>query len=485
MNETPPEAPPEAQAEPRYSRRELVTFATQMSRMALAKSLGQTTAYGGARDYDTVLGYPKDIAFGDYLQRYERQDIAGPIVDLPAQDSYKRPPRIMDGEKPDTPFCEAWNELETGQRVWSKLSRADKLSGIGEFGILVIGLKDGQPLGAPVEVKLTGPDDVLYLRPYSQGKTKITTYEDDTQSKRYGLPVIYEIKPKDEGDWVKIHWMRVLHLAEDKGSSEIFGTPRLQRVYNRLDDLMKLVGGTAEATWLNMRPGTLMTNREGYDVGKMTDADVEDQIERYAHDPLRFLWLQGADAQQIGAAEVMDPSNPFNVCLQLISAASGIPQRVLVGSAQGELAAAEWDFKQWAGEIRYRQTNYVEPEIVRPFVDRMIEFGVLPEPADEYHFGELDKGGTWHWPPLIDMTEGELAEIMQRRAGAVAQLAGIETGERITDAEIRDLMGLPVELDADIAVNAAARIARDNYAAGSLADVVYREYLRGELETLK
>ena len=59
-----------------YSRRQLVTFAAQMSRLMLAQSLGQSTAFGGSREYYTVLGYPLDISFDVYLQRYHRQDIA-------------------------------------------------------------------------------------------------------------------------------------------------------------------------------------------------------------------------------------------------------------------------------------------------------------------------------------------------------------------------------------------------------------------------
>jgi len=324
---------------------------------------------------------------------------------------------------------------------------------------------------------------VLYLHPYSEGKVRIKSFDDDQNGERYGLPLFYEIKPYDEKDWIAVHWSRVLHLAEGKGDSEVYGMPRLQRVFNRLDDIIKLVGGGAEATWLNMRPGTLLTDRDGYDLTELTDADVEDEVERYAHDPLRFLYMQGMDAKQIGASEVVDPTGPFNVCLQLLAAASGIPQRVLVGSAQGELAAAEWDYKQWAGEIRYRQRSYVEPEIVRPFIDRMVTFGVLPPPT-EYFLGELDEHGERSWPSLIDSTEEEEARILQARAAGISQLSSIQPGDSITVEELREMMDLPVELNAGIATNAAALVVRDNHKAGSLTDAVYLDYLRGEMEEL-
>ena len=61
-----------------------------LDRLALG---GDSTAYGGARDYNKVLGYPSSLRFEDYLARYRRQDLAARVVDLPAQDTWKKPPR--------------------------------------------------------------------------------------------------------------------------------------------------------------------------------------------------------------------------------------------------------------------------------------------------------------------------------------------------------------------------------------------------------
>ena len=428
-----------------YTEDDLVFHAQQWARYDLARALGQT-AYGGDRDYYEVLGYPTTIELADYVQRYERQDIAARIVDLPAEDTWKKPPAITQDGQTDTPFVQAWQHLVKRLGVWASLSEADKLSGIGYYGILLVGLRDkdveGQPkrLSEPVTARsLKNEMDVLYLHPFSEEKAKIATWDNDTHSRRYGLPLTYDVKVRDDQATSRVHWTRVLYLSE--------GRPRLQRVFNRLDDLMKLVGGAAEATWLNMRPGTLLTNRG--DDYKLSQTDAAktgrlEEIRRYAHDPLRFLMLEGVDVRQVGTSTVVDPRGLFEVELSLLAAASGIPKRTLIGSAQGQLASAVYDAKQWAGQIVYRKTSYAEPKILRPFIKMLQRAGALP--FGEYEVGQRGDDGEYHWPSLIEMTEAERATIIGVKASAVRQLANTTTGELpITSAETRETLGYPAE----------------------------------------
>lgn len=437
--------------EKHYTEQELITFAASYSRSLLARQLGQT-AYGGDRDYYETLGYPDDIEFNDYLARYMRQDVASRLVDLPPQDTWKKPPLVSEEDVTDTPFVQAWDTLADRLRVWSVLSRADKLSGIGRYGVLLFGVHDSDDLSEPVaRGSLHGERDILYLRPFTGdegAKAEIKTWDDDTTSERYMLPATYSVKLRDDRASREVHWTRILHLAENKLDSEVYGIPRLQRVFNLLDDLMKLVGGSAEATWLNMRPGTLLTNREGYQLPQDDDSKTEreEEVRRYAHDQLNFLMLEGVDVRQIGPSEIADVSGPFGVALSLIAATSGIPQRVLVGSAQGELAAAQEDMKQWAGQITYRQLNYAEPEILRPFIDRLIWYGALPPPSDGYDIGIIGTDGMRYWPSLLEMSEKDEAEITRERAMAAKMLTNPLTGEMpITEEEQRELLGYPAE----------------------------------------
>jgi hypothetical protein len=344
----------------------------------------------------------------------------------------------------ETEFAKAFQQLATNTDLglWGKLMRADKISGIGTFGGIILGVRDGQDLSQPVDKRpLDGPEDLLYLRPFDQEEAEIRETVEDPQDKRYGLPLLYEIEMED-GKKEDVHWERVIHMAEGKLRGDVFGIPRLQRCFNRLDDLIKIVGGGSEAIWLGMRPGTLLGPKEGYKI-TMDNDEIEEEIENYAHDPLRFLMLKGIDAKQLGPVETVNMSSAFDVVFSLVALASGIPKRVLMGSASGELAAAKEDSRQWAGNIATRQKTYVEPEILRPFIDRLVLFGILPEATDGYHVGERTAdGNSWRWPSIIDMTEEEKATIAANRATALVALSNAMANYIADPNERREILGL-------------------------------------------
>jgi hypothetical protein len=429
-------------SENRYSIREMVTFAIGASRSALARALGQT-AYRGDRNYQEALGYVETPVFTDYMSRYQRQDIAARVVDLPAQDTWKRPPAITEGDRDDTEFVTAWKALEERLHVWSILSRLDRVAGIGRYGLLLIGMRGGDDLELPaLPNSLTSEADIIYLQPYTEDAATVKAYEDSPQEPRFGLPLMYEVTVQEKKQL--IHWTRVIHVADNKVESDIFGIPRLRQVLNRLDDLIKVVGGSAEASWLNMRPGTVLSEKEGYDMGsdETVTTAVDEAIREYAHDPLRMLRLSGIDASQLGTSEMVDPRGAFDVIISLIAAASGIPQRVLLGSALGELASAQEDRKQWGDAIASRQRSFAEPDILRPTIDRLQLLGALPQ-AD-YNVGTLDDEGEYQWPPLIQPTQAEEAEIQQARSSAWKNLEDPITQEPIGDRdEARAIMGMP------------------------------------------
>lgn len=466
-----------------YTHEELVTFAALASRMALGRILGQQTAYEGQRQYDEVLGYPTNLVFDDYMRFYQRQDIAGRIVDLPAQDTWKQPPAVTENDETGTPFVRAWDELVKSASVWSMLSRADRLSGIGEYGVLVVGLKDLDAAGNQKKLKepvkqnaVSSVKDVLYLRPYSEGKADISKWEDDLTSRRYGLPLEYSVKLRENDAATPVHYTRVLHLADGKLDSEVIALPRLQRVVNRLHDLIKLVGGTAEATWLNMRPPMVIGPKEGWQ-DNLDEDDWIEAVRSLTHDLPRIMRAGGLEAQVVGTGQVLDPKGPFEVEMALLAAAAGIPQRVLIGSAGGELSAAKEDTRQWGGQITERQQNYAEPEVLRPFIDLMIWYGVLPMPQggpDAYDVGTLDPStGVRLWPSIVQMDEGERAEITLKDAQAAKTLADPVTGQfPITDEEKRELLGYPPLEGEEAALAAALAVNNEAAYAKSIRDSV-------------
>jgi hypothetical protein len=100
-----------------------------------------------------------------------------------------------------------------------------------------------------------------------------------------------------------------------------------------------------------------------------------------------------------------------------VAVSQGVPYRVLLGSEEAKLASAQ-DKRTWNNRVARRQNNYVSPMILRPFIDRLIAVGCLPEPAQYMVV----------WPDLNAATDDDIAKIASNRTAAFAQYvqAGVD-----------------------------------------------------------
>ena len=234
--------------QPTITRRQIAAFVANAlsSRLDLARQLGQTTAYGGKRDYNEALGYIENPEVEDYLDWYNRSPYAKVAVNLPADFTWKEPPPITENGNEDTAFVDAWQAFVKLFRAWNVLTRLDRLAGIGRYGVLLFGLRDDGPMTAPVEKdSLGGLSDLLYMRPLSEASAQISKWNVDTHSRRFGMPELYKIMIRnDEKNTANlaVHHTRVLHIADGKLDSEVLGTPRLECVLNAIMDELKLSG---------------------------------------------------------------------------------------------------------------------------------------------------------------------------------------------------------------------------------------------------
>lgn len=407
----------------------LAVMSALVERKLLASELGQS--FSGARDMYQALGYPLEPTFGQYYARYKRQDVAGRVVDLPAIDTWRRAPVIIDnGTRTDddeqgTPFVQAVRILADKKRLWHYLQRVDRLAGIGRFGVLLFGARGSSSLVDELpKASMTSPDDLLYLASYSEASATINQFVLDEQNSRFGMPETYRIKIAD-GKSTLVHWTRVIHVAEDLLEDEVYGRPRLERIYNRLEDLTKLVGGGSEAAWRVMDRGLHVDVRDGFSSDDQTSDELQEEVDNYIHGLQRFIRTMGADVKTLGSDEV-NPTGLFDICIGLIAGAADIPTRILLGSERGELASSQ-DMASWSGRIAARQTQFAEPAILRPFIDRLVYAGALPEP----------KGGqyTVEWPSLFELSDLERAELADKIASAIQKIAPAGATEMVVDPD--------------------------------------------------
>ncbi len=386
-----------------------------VGRANMASKLGY--GYGGDRNIYTALGYKTDLLFSDYYAQYRRQDIAKAIIDRPVGATWRGDLTLLESDDDnETPFEKKWKELESNLHIKSKLARVDRLTGLGHYGVLLLGLDDVRnkdDFQKPVQIG--GGRKLLYLKPLSENSAQVKNWESNTSNERYGLPTIYELKitspASNSNIIINAHHSRVIHIPSQLMESEVQGLPRLEAVFNRLKDLEKLVGASAEMFWRGARPGYQGKVDKEY---QMTDDEVDklqSQIDEYEHNLRRIMVNEGVNLESL-AQQVADPKGHVDVQIEMISAITGIPKRILTGSERGEQASTQ-DRTNWLDLIQERREEYAEPSILRPTVDRLIEYKVLPTPTqaeDQYSV---------QWQDLWAPSAKEKADVGKVRADAL------------------------------------------------------------------
>lgn len=406
-------------------------------RRNMARMLGVT--FSGDRDLYQTLGYKKELLFHDYWQKYERNETAAAIIDRPAQRAWSAGVKIQENaEIEETAFEQAVQELMDSDslNVLQRMQQADKLSRIGRYGVILLGFSDVtgvdgylQPVTAQTGLKL------LYMRAYSEESAQINQYETDPQNERYGMPHYYSIRATagSSTDSLTVHYTRVIHVVPDPLNNDVYGTPELKAVFNRLEDLEKLLGGSAETYWQNARPGYAGTIAEDTELPEGVEEKIKEQIEEYQHGIRRFLFSQGMQLQSL-TQQVSDPKNHVEVQVQQISVKTGIPKRVLMGSEAGELSSGQ-DKSQWDELVQDRRDNFAARSILRPFINRLMEVGVLPE-VEDYQV---------EWPPLSAVDEKKQSEIALDKARTIKEYASEPMAQSIMTR--RQFLKLVMALD--------------------------------------
>ena len=358
-------------------------LSTLVARARLSAAGG---TFGGLRDLYTALGYKRDLSISDFRDRYERGDIAARIVEAMPWATWRAGGEVIETPDPNkvTEFERIWLELSVRLQMWPTFLRADVLAGLGRYSIVLIGAP-GAP-DTPLRQGLRA-EEIAYLQPYAEDDAKILKFDTAMTSSRFGRPEFYQISfsrmvsehaPKEAATPAKVHWTRIIHFADTLLDDNVFGQPRLKRVWNRLDDLEKVAGGGSEAFWLRVHQGMHLNVDKDVDVSTEELDRLKEQAKEYEHGLRRMFTTRGTEVNMLGS-DVAPIDKHIDALLTLIAGAVGIPKRILIGSERGQLASNQ-DKDNWDERVMDRRNNMAGPQIVRQLVDRFVDFGVLPKP---------------------------------------------------------------------------------------------------------
>ena len=359
---------------------------TMISRAALnAYFNGIRSGFDGTRDYWETFGYPDNLSFSFFWDLYKRGDLAKTIVNAYPDATWRDTPNIYTkgkkGEDND-PLKKAWEDMVKSHKLYQYFNRTDKLSNIGRYGVLVIGFDDTKKLEdfrKPVTKKANRK--VTFLLPRKEDSADIVEWNKDSKDPRFGKPELYRIKssslPEVGANNIVVHHSRLIHSAERLLEDDVYGEPMLEGVYNRFIDLIKIVGGSAEMFWQGADRAISFEMDPEAQSTPAQETEMSEAITDFMHGIRRYLKLQGVNANVL-EANVFPPTEHFMTVLKMISAASRIPLRILIGSESGE-GSSEQDDGTWKTRVDERRMDHANPNILIPFIDRCMEYGALPK----------------------------------------------------------------------------------------------------------
>ncbi len=388
------------------------------------------------RDVGKECGYP-DTGSVD-IQRlqalYDREPVAARVVELFPKECWKVEPLVYEEEDSETStaFEESWDELgkslrgigwheqEAGSIVWDYLQRLDVQCGIGNYGVMLLGFDDGLDLSVPVKgveesgsaplsksnlapslnepyrlsvnAAKTKGRKLLYVRVFPQTIASVVQWEVNPTSLRYGQPVMYQVEFNDYNSSVgvgnsvggskNVHWTRIIHVADNLGSSEVLGVPRMLPVLNPIMDVEKIRAASAEAYWKNAFLQIYLEMKPEFaDLPRDTES-LKEMMEAMMNSGQRYGAVEGYSVKSIPPTMV-DPTAHFDTPVRAICIKLAVPQRIFEGSERGELASSQ-DADSWESRLKGRRNGFVTPRIIAPFVNRLIMVGVLQAPAESY-----------------------------------------------------------------------------------------------------
>lgn len=466
----------------------------------------------------------RTITTRDYREMYDRNPIAGRVVEVMPEECWKSFPVVYEDDDPEveTEFEvvlseirktlrgeDSWYSGDDGDPLWSVCHRADVESGVGHFGIILIGIDDGKNLSDPVdgfedkvnEGSTTFVNNVesgsiststrsangkspkrhklLFLSIYGEDSISAVTYEADKRSPRYRKPKMYSIN-LGEGDVgvastrgggaENVHWSRVIHIPSQPVGSDVIGVPMQRPVWNNLLGLHRIYAIDPVSLWQNVvKTRWLSTMPQlGGDV-TVDETSLKEMLWNIRNGLQRDGILKGmtATTEPISLA---DPGPHINVQIEAICIKLPMPKRIFMGSERGELSSGQ-DSDQWDDVVRGKRSKRCIPYIVVPLHDRLIKMGVLPAPKSK-------EGYKIDWEDPSEMSPMEKADLAAKRTDALAKYVG---GQVSTVIDPLDFLSRILGMEEEEAIEILERAQESN----AEAEAEKENSAQAELEALK
>lgn len=386
--------------------------------------------------YDSY-GYPEELYFGNYYAMYKRNAWAKAVVDRPVDKCWQDNPWIMTDKDRKGQDYNQWEKalvyFAEKHDLWAKLKELDRMQSIGQYGGLMIEVRDGKKLSDPIGTVRVG--QVYNLKVCTESMLDPQDIDTDLKSERYGLPDSYMLSDVEYGDknpdtnaQRSVHHSRLIIWSEGNVSDGIYGNSSLEPVFNSLLNIEKVGGAGGEGSWKAARGSITMNIDKDADINKLAASfgvqieDLQDEIAAQVDDFNRnldsVLAAQGVDFKPL-TITIPDPSGFMDIYKDELAAGSGIPLTELIGQQVDERSSTE-NGKQWAGKCQSRRNGFLSRS-VRKTIEWLMGVGVIAKSPFAVCWDEL------YQPSLEDKLNlvTKMVDANLKHAQAISQLATI------------------------------------------------------------
>ncbi|MDG6480949.1 DUF1073 domain-containing protein [Glaesserella parasuis] len=399
------------------------------------------------------FGYPKNLVFSHFHKAYKRNSVAFAAIERLLNQCWIDVPVIVEGGKKDeVEKTSEWEALVERflKRHWAAIKEADKRNLVGNYSALLIQVKDGQQWDQPIlQNSLTklGEFGLARLIPVWQSQLSVLDYQEDIAADNYGEPLMYQFSElafgkKGRGRDIKVHASRVILLNEggDFNSPES-GVPLLEPGYNKLLDLEKTSGGSAEGFLKNASRQLGIKLTKDVDLRQLEEGAkalgftsfseaLNDKIKKINTGTDSALVTQEGDASVLSVAPA-DPKPTWEISANEFAASVQIPFTILFGQQTGRLASDE-DKADWANRCNARRNGFLS-ETIKQVLERLWFIGVLPMPKN----GEI----TVSWSDLLAPSEKDKIANAQALTSVATTSQSAFGASVIVPNEIREALG--------------------------------------------
>ena len=405
-------------------------------------------SHDGKRNLNDVYGYPDSLSgTAGYYKMYDmakREGIANRLTFGTARTCWREGFEIFDSGEEDANEIFADEILKLNkQELVNKIERADILNRIGAFSVLYVGIPDGLDPREPVG-RVTGDGfKSIFFKPFAYDGIEINAWNNDPTSERFGKPELYQVSRMSRGDTEKdmsgtnaivIHWTRIIHLNEGALDSDVEGMGYLEPIFNRILDLNKACGGSAEAYFRNSK------GKIAFEVDKdftgITSQEDKDRLDsgakKFTNEAQDHIYAMGSKVTAVNTPHA-SPLDTVKTLIWEIAGYSGYPIRVLTGEGSGQLAGSE-DQLAVNAIISDRQNTVCASWVTRLF--EILAMAGMVEWKDTYQV---------RFPKQSTVTEMQQVELDDKKAGSLLKIAQAKSqigGDEIDLRSALDEMGL-------------------------------------------